>query len=98
MERTESARLRPACARPRYFSFIGTQGGINLTVLATVGGRVNHWTSWDNGVSWQGPYLTTNLSTSIDAEMSVGCRGPTFSFSWNYYFVLKGYDWYTSCQ
>jgi hypothetical protein len=85
-------------AQPRTFSFIGTQGGINLTVLASINGRVHHWTSWDNGLTWEGPYQTTSLSPSEDAEMSLGCRGPLFSFSWNYYFVVKRYDWYSSCQ
>jgi hypothetical protein len=84
--------------QPRTFSFVGTQGGINLTVLASISDRVHHWTSWDNGSTWEGPYQTTNLSSSGDGEMSVGCRGPIFSFSWNYYFVLKRYDWYSSCQ
>lgn len=82
---------------PREFSFIGTQGGQNITVLATVSGRVHHWTSWNNGVTWEGPYQTTALSTSNDAEVSLGCKGLIFSFSWSYYFVLRRYDWYSSC-
>jgi hypothetical protein len=86
-------------SQQRLFSFISSQGGINLTVLASNAGVINHWQSWDNGNSWEGPYVTTSVSPSQDAEFSIGCRGVIFTFSGpNTSAYERRYDWYTSCQ
>jgi hypothetical protein len=87
----------------KQFSFIGTQGGQNLTVLASllIGSvwKVHHWQSWNNGITWEGAYLTvTTTSTTIDAEFSMGCRGPIFTFTSGLQFRGRRYDVYTSCQ
>jgi hypothetical protein len=68
-------------ANPREFYSIASQGGINETVLAGIGNRLHHWTSWDNGNSWEGPYQTTTTTGSQDGEISMGCRGPIFTFN-----------------
>lgn len=82
------------------FSFIGSQGGQNVTVLAAkpIGGKVHHWTSWNNGLTWEGPYETTQSTGAADAEFSVGCRGVVFTFTAPFSFKGRRYDWYGSCQ
>lgn len=90
-------------SQQKQFTFIGTQGGQNITVLASllVGSvwRVHHWQSSNNGITWQGPFLTvTTSSNTQDAEFSLGCRGPIFTFTNGFQFRGRRYDWYTSCQ
>jgi len=83
----------------QWFSFIGSQGGYNVTVVANIAGYVNHWVSWDNGNSWGGPYQVSSVPGGGDAEMAMGCRGPVFTLSDSAMNVWeKRYDWYTSCQ
>jgi hypothetical protein len=90
-------------AQAKQFSFIATQGGQNITVIASIfngaNWYVNHWTSWDNGSTWSGPYQVTTTAGAGDSEFSMGCRGPIFTYSANpYLFAARRYDWYPSCQ
>jgi hypothetical protein len=81
------------------FTFLGSQGGQNETAIASIGGYVNHWVSWDNGNTWSGPNQVSAIAGGEDGEMAMGCRGPVFTFddhsmnAWE-----RRYDWYTSCQ
>jgi hypothetical protein len=82
----------------KWLSFIGSQGGANLTVIANTGGYVYHWLSWDNGNTWGGPYQVSSTTGGEDGEMSVGCRGPIFTLAdGNRNFRVKRYDWYPAC-
>lgn len=71
----------------RLFSFIGSQGGDNITVQASVGSgsgaQAYHWQSWNSGVSWEGPFLTSTVSGVADPRFANGCAGPIFSFGAN---------------
>lgn len=83
------------------FYFIGSQGGYNETVLAQIQstGRVNHWQSWDNGNTWEGPYQTpTTTQTTRDGRFSMGCRGVIFTYSTSTLDIERRYDWYSTCQ
>ncbi len=88
----------------KWFSFIGSQSSQNVTVLAAVLNsqgvpQVNHWQSWDNGNTWEGPYITTGIVPSQDAEFSIGCRGVIFTFTGpNTSAYERRYDWTTYCQ
>lgn len=85
-------------SQPREFSFIGTQGSTNITVLATISGRVHHWQSSNNGVSFAGPFQTTSTTSTADAEFTVGCRGAIFTYTAPNGFRERRFDWYSSCQ
>jgi hypothetical protein len=80
-------------------TFIGSQGGQNITVIASIAGYVNFWESWDSGSTWEGPYQISSVSGGEDGEMAMGCRGPIFTLDdHTNNFWQRRYDWYTSCQ
>lgn len=84
----------------QWATFVGSQGGNNVTVIARISGYINHWVSWDNGSTWGGPYRVSDIiADAWDGEMAMGCRGPIFTLSdGTMNFWEKRYDWYTSCQ
>src|SRR5258708_3090066 len=69
-----------------------TQG---RTVLASIGGLINPLGSPGSGNTFEGPYITSGISPSQDAEFSIGCRCVIFTFSGpNTSAYEKRYDWY----
>jgi hypothetical protein len=81
------------------FTFIGSQGGQNITVLASIAGYINYWTSWDNGGAWVGPYRVSSVDGGEDGEMVMGCRGPILLLDDHANNVwAKRYDAYSNCQ
>jgi hypothetical protein len=62
-------------------SFAGVQMPGNVTLLATIDGRAHHMTSWDGGLSFDGPYATSLRSPTAAAAMAMGPWGPAFIYA-----------------
>ena len=81
-----------------YFEYLSTQGTPNETVLETVNNKEYYWQSANNGLTWQGPYLLTNITPASGGTFSLGCRGVIFAFIGpNTSVYARRYDWYPIC-
>lgn len=62
-------------------AFAGMQTAGNVTLLATVDGRASHLASWDGGLTFDGPYATSEQAPTTAGTMAVGPAGPVFVYS-----------------
>jgi hypothetical protein len=82
-----------------HFTFVGKQGPDNITVLAHLwlgsAYAVHLWQTFDNGGSWQGPYLVSDTLGTNEGAFNVGPCGPIFTYTGSSGgLYAKRYNWY----